>query len=207
MNSTITLSGGSSFTQHAHAHSFSIVIPPLFSSTSTTPSNNSTGFGTDATVYGIDEVLFLAVQYQFLQSTLHPLVAPISFLRLVSSLGSDIPARSKEAVVMEQQLTTGAHDARNAPLPSDMYAPLARCRKLNISSNILKNQTAIKEQSSRQQLYWLEIERIRLVNNRRVGSAFDASQKGLFQVPFSVPCDSFCLTNSFKAQFLTVLAR
>lgn len=72
---------------------------------------------------------------------------------------------------------------------------------------MLENQIANTEQSSIEQLYRLEIERLRLVNNRRARSAFVANQKGHIQAPDSTPCDSFFVTNPFEAPFADFLAR
>lgn len=71
---------------------------------------------------------------------------------------------------------------------------------------MLKNQTATGRQLSDEQLYRLDIERVRLVNNIRVRSVFVARKQGLFQVPAAVLCDSFCVSTSFKDRFVDVLA-
>lgn len=71
---------------------------------------------------------------------------------------------------------------------------------------MLENQTATREQPSNEQLYWLKIERVHLVNNCRVKSAIVASQQGLFQVSTGMPCDPSGVANSFEAGFLDFLA-
>lgn len=49
-----------------------------------------------------------------------------------------------------------------------------------------------REQSSNEQLYWLDVERVSFVNKRRVGRAFVANQQGLFPITifhaFCFPC-------------------
>lgn len=45
------------------------------------------------------------------------------------------------------------------------------------------------------------------MSNRRARSAIVASQKGLFQIPCSVPSDLFHAENSFEALFVDVPAR
>lgn len=71
---------------------------------------------------------------------------------------------------------------------------------------MLKNRTATRERSSYEQLYWRDIECVRLVNNRRFRSSFVANRKGLYQVSTSVLCDCFAITNFFEANFVDVLA-
>lgn len=73
---------------------------------------------------------------------------------------------------MDPQLMLGEPDFWNAPLPSNMYAVRDGYTRLNITLNILENQTAVRKQLSIEHLYRLEIECFRLVNNHRVGSAF-----------------------------------
>lgn len=45
------------------------------------------------------------------------------------------------------------------------------------------------------------------MNSRRVKRAFVANQQNHFQVPTSVPCDSFGVTNFFEARFVHFLVR
>lgn len=88
-----------------------------------------------------------------------------------------------------------------------MYAPYVLHSTLNISCDLLENQTAAMEQPSKDQLCRADIKHVRLVNNPRGKSAFVANQQGLFQVPASVSTDSIGVANFFQARFLLVLAR
>lgn len=88
-----------------------------------------------------------------------------------------------------------------------MYAARSRGIRLKLTWDVLKSQTAIKEQSSSEQLYRLERKRVHLVNNRRARSAFFAIEKGLFQVSTFVLCNSFGVSDSLKACFVEVLAQ
>lgn len=72
---------------------------------------------------------------------------------------------------------------------------------------MLKNQIAIREQSFNEQLFPLEIKRVRRVNNSFNRSEFAANKQCLFQVSASVSCDSFGIENSFEAHFVIVLAQ
>lgn len=87
-----------------------------------------------------------------------------------------------------------------------MDAAWAVYPKLNITLNMLKNQNVTKKQSSNEQLYRLDIARVRLVNNIWVKSTITANQQGLLQVPAFVPCDSFNIAKFFKAHFVDILA-
>lgn len=55
---------------------------------------------------------------------------------------------------------------------------------------MLENQTATREQSCNEQLYRIDIERVRIVNDCRVWSAFVVKQQGVFQVSVSF---AFCI--------------
>lgn len=108
---------------------------------------------------------------------------------------------------MVQQFTIGEPDVRNASLPSYMHAAWARYPRLDITWHILENQNFISEQASHKPLYLLDIERVRLLNNPRVGCAFVASQRSLFLFTTSFQCDFFGVATSFKAWFVDVLAQ
>lgn len=88
-----------------------------------------------------------------------------------------------------------------------MQAAWACYPKINITWDILKNQTAAKDKTSKEQPYRPEIELVCLSNNRRVGSAFVANPQGLLQVPTSVRCVAFFVAMSFKARVADVLAQ
>lgn len=170
-------------------------IAIIFSSTICSP--------TDANVFGIAKYLVFADQ-----------PAPIPPIQTITSRrtnllpmsrridGSNILSRPRKTAAMEQQLMIGETDVQNSPLPSDTHAAWARYHRLNITSNILEIHTATWEQLPSEQRCRLNIERVRLVNNRRVRSVFVANQQRLFQVPASVSCDSFSVP-SFEAHYLT----
>lgn len=72
---------------------------------------------------------------------------------------------------------------------------------------MLENQTASRKQSSKEQLYGVDIERVRLVSSSLVKSSFAANQKDLSEVPASITCDSFGFANYLEARFVNVLVR
>lgn len=72
---------------------------------------------------------------------------------------------------------------------------------------MLRNQTAIREQSSNEQLYRLDIECVRFANSPRVWIVFVASKQGLFQLLSSAPCDTFGVASCYKAHIVNVLAQ
>lgn len=121
--------------------------------------------------------------------------------------GSEIPIHCMKAAAMQRQLMLGEPDVRSATLPCDMHAARERYKKVKITWDMLKNQTASRMQSSNEYLYRFEIKRVRLVNTRLVTSPVVANKKGLFQVPTSVLCYSFSVANSFKARIVNFLGR
>lgn len=72
---------------------------------------------------------------------------------------------------------------------------------------MLENQTARGEQSSAEHLYQLDIERVRLLKIRTVGSVFVANYRGLLQVLNFFPCNSFGIANVINACFVDFLAQ
>lgn len=108
---------------------------------------------------------------------------------------------------MEPQLTIGEPDFRNAPFPSDMCAAWAHYPRINITWDMLINQTTAREQSSNEKLSRNDIKCVPLVNNCRDKSVFVANHESVFQVAASVPCDSSGVANSFEARFVDFFAR
>lgn len=93
-------------------------------------------------------------------------------LLLCNIAGSNIPASSHEATAMESHDTIGLLSVRNTILPSHLFGTRASCPKINITRNMLENQTGARWQSSNEQLYRLGIKHICLDYHRRVRSSF-----------------------------------
>lgn len=120
--------------------------------------------------------------------------------------GSNILVCPRKVADMEPQLTIGEPDVRNAPFSSDMHAAWAHYSRLSTTWDMHYIRAATREQSSNEQLYLLDIKHVCLVSNCRVGNALVANQQVLSQVPTSVLCDSFSVSNSLNARFVDVLA-
>lgn len=103
---------------------------------------------------------------------------------------------------MKPGFTVGEPGCRNAPLPFEKYVAWARYPTLNITCDTLEIQKTTKTQMYIEELCRLIIKRVRSVNNSQVRSAFAANKQRLFKVPSSVPCDSFCVANSFEHCFV-----
>lgn len=121
--------------------------------------------------------------------------------------GRDAPLRHTKAAAMEPQFRVVEHDVRNASLLLEMHAAWMCYLRFTFTSNILENKNVTGEQSIDEQVYELNINRVRLVNNPRVRSSFAASQQGHFQVPTSAPCYSLGVANFCNACFVVTLAR
>lgn len=170
-------------------NSFNLHIFPLclsrfiqyFPSISSMLLNNLTEFATNAIVPGISESLVLADQ-----SASNPPV------HSSTSRGGNLfppfrciscrykPVRHREAAAMEWHLTIRELDLQNNPLLSDLYLALSCYPSLSTAWDILSSHTATREQAINEQLWRLDIDRVRFVsNNRRARSAFVTNQQGL----------------------------
>lgn len=88
-----------------------------------------------------------------------------------------------------------------------MNATWACWVRLNITCDMLENQTATMAQSSNQQISRLDIKRVCLVKSLPARSAYFVNQLGLLQVLAFIPCDSLRVEDSFDTRFMSVLAR
>lgn len=62
-------------------------------------------------------------------------------------------------------------------LSSDLHANFTRYQRIHFTRDKLESQTSTREQCKNEQIYRLDIERVRLVYNRSARSAYDANQK------------------------------
>lgn len=95
----------------------------------------------------------------------------------------------------------------NAILLPNLYAAWTRYAPFNVARVLLKLQIAAKEQSSDGQLFSLDIEKVRLSNNRCVQTSFVVSEQSVFQVPSFVRCDHFGIESCLKVLLDDFLAR
>lgn len=107
---------------------------------------------------------------------------------------------------MEARDTIREPDVRSSPLPPDPLASWARYARINITQDQLVHQTAARKQSFDVRLYRLDIERVRLDNNRRFRTAFVANQKRAFQVLSTFLYDYLGFTKCLEVCFVDVLA-
>lgn len=169
---------------------------------------NSTGSYIDANVSGIAESCVLVYQtapiYHIHAATSSCINLLLLFLCIADG---DIPLRRREVATMDPQDTFGEPGVRSTPLPFVLHATWARYARINNKWDQLEYQTAGREQSSGEHLYRLKIERVCLVNSRRVQAAFVANQQGSLQVLSFLPCNYFSLANCLKVCFIDVHAR
>lgn len=168
---------------------------------------NFTGFATDANVLEIADSRVPADPPTPV-AAIHTATShrKAFYFRLVVSLGagSDRPVRCREAAAREPHYTIEEPDTQKILFLSHLYETWARYPRLSTAWDMFENKNATGEQSISNQLYQLDIECIRLVNNHFATSAFVATQEGVFQVPASLPCNCFGLTNSFEIFVLEV---
>lgn len=69
------------------------------------------------------------------------------------------------------------------------------------------HQTTAKEQSANEQLFSLNVERVRLINSRRVRTPTVANQQRVFQVPSLFQCDYIGHANRLQVCFVDAVAR
>lgn len=159
----------------------------------------STGFVTDAKVSRIGKFRLSSRWFTGASSSLYSNVAFLQrFFSLRRITWSEISASHLELAVIELADSLGKLDVQNAPFCPGLHAAWARYARARITWDPFDLQTTVEEQSSEEQLYHLDIERVRLVNSRRVRTFFVANQQGVFQVPSSVPWAYFDLATAWK---------
>lgn len=182
----LTTAWGAIIHSTSDSHSLSVIINPSLFIDLNHAVKSSAGSATDANVSGIANSRLPTDQ----PAPVPPIHAS-TFLRinLFSSsrrmAGSNIPARHREAALMELHFAIGEPHVRKAPLHSSMDMAWAPYTKLNLIWDMFENQTAAREQTWNEELYRIENEHVRLVNNLRARTFFITTQQGLFQVPVS----------------------
>lgn len=145
-------------------------------------------------------------QHQFTLSKQLYLVVPALFLCHAALLNETKESVLKKRLHWSCRLQSRSLTSGNALSPSDINAAWERYPRINITWDMLEIHNASKEQSSSKQLYRLDIEHVRLVDNCHARSVFIANKQGPFQVPTFVCFDSFGVACSFKAHFVNALA-
>lgn len=129
----------------------------------------SRGFATDVYVYGIAESRVPDDQPAPVHPAHNATSPRINFLspsRYITE--SDIPVLFREADAIELQFTVGEPYIQNSPLSHTLHATWVRYACINITCDHFEHQTAAQRHFSDEQLYRLDIVRLRLVSNRSV---------------------------------------
>lgn len=145
------------FAQQAHFSSLIVVIYSIISINFNHVFKNSAGSTINANKSGISPLI---VSAHFL-SKQQPLVAPISSLLHVSSLGATCSRRKK---VGTMEYPPSYDDVQNAPLTLNKSSDWMGSQRLKISRNVLRTQSSMR-QLLEEQLHCLRIFEIRFVSN------------------------------------------